>query len=88
MLFFYRRVIVDEIQLDFTLVKGKIDAVFILIKFRDENCSEAKSFKCFLEKAFARVPRKVLEFLMRIKGISEVLFRSVMNLYEGRKKRE
>ena len=35
-----------------------------------------------LEKAFDRVPRKVLELAMRKKGIPEVLVRSEMNLYE------
>ena len=42
---------------------------------------------CFvdLEKAFDRVPRKVLEWAIRKKGISEVLIRSVMSLYEGEK---
>ena len=40
---------------------------------------------CFvdLEKAFGRVPRKVLEWAMKKKGIPEVFVRSVMCLYEG-----
>ena len=38
-----------------------------------------------LEIAFDRVPRKVLEWAMRKKGIPEVLFRLVMSLYEGPK---
>ena len=33
-----------------------------------------------LEKAFDRAPRKVFEWAMRKKGISEVLVRSVMSL--------
>ena len=46
---------------------------------------EKKLCMCFvdLEKAFERVPRKVLEWAMRKKGIPEVLVRSVMSLYEG-----
>ena len=36
-----------------------------------------------MEKAFDRVPRKVLEWALRKKGIPEVLVRSVMSLYEG-----
>ena len=37
-----------------------------------------------LEKAFGRVPGKVLEWALRRKtGISDVLVRSVMSLYEG-----
>ena len=42
-------------------------------------------YMCFvdLENTFDRVPRKVLEWLMRKNGIPEVLIRSVMILYEG-----
>ena len=36
-----------------------------------------------LEKALHRVPKKLLEWAMRKKGIPEVLVRSVMSLYEG-----
>ena len=44
---------------------------------------------CFvhIEKAFDRVPRKVLEWATRKKGIPEVLVRSVMSLYDGAKTR-
>ena len=40
-----------------------------------------------LEKAFDRVPRKVLEWALRKKEIPEVLVRSVMSLYDGTTKR-
>ena len=40
-----------------------------------------------LENAFNRVPRKVLGWAMRKKGIREVLFTSVMSLYERTKTR-
>ena len=40
-----------------------------------------------LEKAFDKVPRKVLEWALRKKGIPEVLVRSVISLYEGEKTR-
>ena len=44
---------------------------------------------CFidLEKAFDRVPRKVLEWAMRKRGIPEAMVRTVMSLYEGAKTR-
>ena len=35
-----------------------------------------------LEKAYDRVPRKVLEWALRKKGIPEVMVKSVMSLYE------
>ena len=40
-----------------------------------------------LDKAIDRVPRNVLEWAMRKKGVPKVLVRSVMSLYEGAKKR-
>ena len=44
---------------------------------------------CFvdLEKAFDRVPRKVLEWVMRNRGIADVMVRVVMNLFKGAKTR-
>ena len=50
-----------------------------------DDLAKSKSCICFayLEKAFDRVPRKVLEWVMRKKGILKVLVRSVMSLYEG-----
>ena len=38
-----------------------------------------------IDKAFSTVPRKVLEWAMRMKGIPEILVRSLMSLYEGGK---
>ena len=40
---------------------------------------------CFvdLEKAFDKVPRKVLEWAVRKRDIPEVMVRAVMSLYEG-----
>ena len=44
---------------------------------------------CFvdIEKAFDRVPRKVIEWAMREKGLSEVMVQAVMSLYDGAKTR-
>ena len=40
---------------------------------------------CFvdLEKAFDRVPRKVMEWALRKKGLTEVMVQAVMSLHEG-----
>ena len=40
-----------------------------------------------MEKAFDRVPRKVLEWGIRKRGIPEVMVRAVMSLYEGARTR-
>ena len=42
---------------------------------------------CLVNKAFDRVPRKVLEWAIGKKGMPEVLVRSVISLYEGAKTR-
>ena len=46
-------------------------------------------YMCFvdLEKAFDRVPWRVLEWAMRKKGIQEEMVRAVMSLYEDAKTR-
>ena len=36
-----------------------------------------------MEKAFDRVPKKVMEWAMRKKGLSEVTVQAVMSLYDG-----
>ena len=42
-------------------------------------------YMCFvnLEKAFDRVPRRVIEWATRKKGLPEILVKAVMSLYEG-----
>ena len=50
---------------------------------------DKKLYMCFvdMEKAFDRVPRKVIKWAMRKKGLSEVIVRAVMSLYDGAKTR-
>ena len=62
----------------------------LMLCLSQEGCMKSiipkeKSCMCVLdiEKAFDRVPRKVLEWVMKKKGIPEVFVRSVMCLYEG-----
>ena len=78
-----RTVSVDEMQFGFMRERGAIDAVFILRRMQEEYHAKEKSCMRFavLEKAFDRLPRKVLRWAMRKKGIPEVLVRSVMSLY-------
>ena len=65
--------------------KCTIDAVFFLWRIQQEYLSKQKKlYMCFvdLEKAFDRVPRKVVEWAMRKKGIPEALATAVMSLYK------
>ena len=67
-----------------------IDAVFILRRLQEGYLDkEKKLYKCFVDqkKAFDRVPRRVLEWAMRKRGIPEAIVRAVMTLYEGAKTR-
>ena len=85
-----RMVKVDEMQFGFMPGKGTTDAVFILRRLQEEYLDkEKKLYMCFvdLEKAFDRVPRRVLEWAMRKRGIPEAMVRAVMSLYEGAKTR-
>ena len=55
---------VDEMQFGFMPERGTIDAVFILRRLQEEYHAKGKKlYMCFvyLEKAFDRVPRKVLK---------------------------
>ena len=63
--------IVYHMQFGFLPEKGTIDAVLILRRLQKEYML----YMCFvdLEKAFIRVPRKMVELAMRKKGIPDIL---------------
>ena len=79
-------VTIDDMQFGFMPGKGTTHASFILRKMQEEfRGREKKLYMCFvdLEKAFDRVPRKVMEWALRKKGLAEVLVKAVMSLHEG-----
>ena len=81
---------VDEMQFGYMPGKGTVDAVFILRRLQEEYRDKGKKlYMCFvdLEKAFDRVPRKVMEWAMRKRGLPEAIVRAVMSLYEGARTR-
>ena len=80
----------NKMQFGFKPGKGTMDAIFIVRRMQEEyQKKDTKFYMCFvdMEKAFDRVPRKVMEWAMRKKGLSEVIVRAVMSLYDGAKTR-
>ena len=76
----------DDMQFGFMSGKGTTHALFLLRRMQEEfRGREKKLYMCFvdLEKTFDRVPRKVLEWALKKKGLAEVLVQAVMSLYEG-----
>ena len=68
--------------------KGTVNAIFIVRRMQEEyQKKDKKLYMCFvdMEKGFDRVPRKVMEWAMRTKGLSEVMVRAVLSLYDGSK---
>ena len=67
-----------------------MDAIFIVRRMQEEyQKKDKKLYMCFvdMEKAFDGVPKKVMEWVMRKKGLSKVMVRAVMSLYGGAKTR-
>ena len=66
----------NEMQFGFKPGKGTVNAIFIVGRIQEEyQKRDKKLHMCFvdMEKAFDRVPRKVTEWAMRKKGLSEVI---------------
>ena len=62
----------NEIQFGFMRGKGTVNAIFILRRMQEKyQKKDKKLYMCFvdMENAFDRVPRKVMEWAMRKKGI-------------------
>ena len=79
-------VTIGDMQFGFVPGKGTTYALFILRRMQEEfREQEQKLYTCFvdLEKVFDRVPRKVMEWALRKKGLAEVLVQAVVSLYEG-----
>ena len=68
--------------------RGTTDALFVVRRMHEEYRDKKKKlYMCFvdIENAFDRVPRKVIRWAMRKKGLPEVIVRAVMSLYQGAK---
>ena len=85
-----RLVKVDQMQFGFMPSRSTVDAIFILRRMQKSYLEKnRKLFICFvnLEKAFDRVPRKVIEWALKKKLVPERLVQAVMSMYKGAKTR-
>ena len=76
----------NVMQFGFMPGKGTADAIFIVRRMQEEHQKKDKKlYMCFVDikKAFDRVPRKVMEWVMRKKGLSEVIVWAVMSVCDG-----
>ena len=79
---------IDDMQFGFMPGKGTTDAIFILRQLQEKYLSKDKKlYFAFvdLEKAFDRVPRKVIWWSMRKLGIDEWLVKLVQAMYANAK---
>ena len=76
-------------QFEFMPGKETVDAILIVKRKQEEYQKDKKlcRYSVDMEKAFNRIPRKMMEWAMRKKGLSEVMARAIMNLYDGTKTR-
>ena len=68
--------------------KGTTDAIFILRQLHEKHISKKKNLYFIfvdLEKAFDRIPRKILWWSMRKLGVEEWLIEVVKSMYENAK---
>ena len=75
---------IDKMQFGFTPGTGTTHAIFIARQLQERYRGKYRKLWAFvdLEKAFDRVPRKVVEWAMRKLGIEEWLVRAVMAMYK------
>ena len=60
---------------------------FVACKRNVKVKEKSRIWKKHLEKAFDRVPKKVMEWAMRKKKVPEAMVKAVMNLYDGVKRK-
>ena len=84
------RISIDDMQFGFMPGRGKTDAIFILRQLQEKHLAKNKKlYFTFvdLEKAFDRVPRKVIWWAMRKFGIEEWIVRFVQAMYNNTRSR-
>ena len=85
-----RLVKVDQMQFGFMSGRITVDAFFILRRMQESYLEKNRKLFIYfvdLEKAFDRVPRKMIEWALRKKLVLERLVQAVMSIYKGAKTR-
>ena len=83
-------IFIDNMQFGFMPGRGTTDAIFIVRQLQEKYLAKNKKlYFAFvdLEKAFDRVPRKVIWWAMRKLGIEEWIVRFVQTMYHNTKSR-
>ena len=81
---------IDSMQFGFMPGRGTTDAIFIVRQIQEKYLAKNKNlYLAFvdLEKAFDRVPRRVLWWAMRVVGVPEWIIKVVQAMYSGAKSR-
>ena len=82
--FIREKILIDEMQFGFMPGRGTTDAIFIVRQLQEKYLAVNKPlYLAFvdLEKAFDRVPRKVIWWAMRKLGVDEWLVKIVQSMY-------
>ena len=77
---------IDSMQFGFRPGRGTTDAIFILRQIQEKFLAKGKTlYFAFvdLEKAFDRVPRKILWWALRLVGVDEWIVRVIISMYEN-----
>ena len=85
-----QKVTIDESQFGFVPGRGTTDAIFVVRQLQEKYLGVNKRlYMAFvdLEKAFDRVPRKVIWWSMRKLGVEEWIVRLVQGMYENARSR-
>ena len=79
-------VTIRKMQFGFMKEKGTIDALYIVRQLQEKRL-EGNGKMCYafvdLEKAYDRMPRDVVYWALRCKGVSEPLIELVKEMYSG-----
>ncbi|WP_347046853.1 RNA-directed DNA polymerase, partial [Escherichia coli] len=80
------RIDIDKMQFGFVPGRGTTDAIFLVRQLQEKYLAQNRPlFLAFvdLEKAFDRVPRKVIWWSLRKLGVDEWLVRAVQAMYKN-----